>query len=65
MNRSIDVLWRRLEVPGHDACQFVPSHTGWTLRGASVFLEGEDVCQLRYQMSKRCCLVRLVSETTI
>lgn len=50
MNKSIDVLWRRLDVPGHDACQFVPSHNGWTLRGTSVFLEGEDACQLRYQV---------------
>lgn len=50
MEKSVDVLWRRLDVPGHEACQFLPRQNGWTLRGSSVFLEGESVCELRYEM---------------
>ncbi|MDX1552327.1 MAG: putative glycolipid-binding domain-containing protein [Marinobacter sp.] len=51
MNNIITALWRRLDVPGHDACQFVPSKDGWTLRGSAVFLEGGQVCQLRYEVA--------------
>lgn len=50
MTKTITVLWRRLDVPGHDACCFVPSSSGWSLRGSAVFLEGGQVCQLRYEV---------------
>jgi uncharacterized protein len=50
MNKKITALWRRLDTPGHDACWFVPSNNGWTLRGSAVFLESGQVCQLRYEV---------------
>lgn len=50
MNKAITVLWRRLDVPGHDACRFAPSDNGWALCGLAVFLEGGEVCQIRYEV---------------
>lgn len=31
-------LWRRLDVPGHDACRLAETHGGWALEGTAVFL---------------------------
>src|SRR5712664_4335286 len=31
------ILWRRLDVPGHDACQLVALDDGWRLSGTAVF----------------------------
>jgi hypothetical protein len=50
MSEPIAVLWRRLDAPGHDACQFMPGDNGWTIRGLAVFLEAQQVCQLRYEV---------------
>ena len=50
MSTPIAVLWRRLDVPGHDGCQFLPGAEGWTLRGSAVFLQDGQVCQLRYEV---------------
>lgn len=50
MNTPFAVLWRRLDAPGHDACQFEQSKSGWSLRGSTVFLDEHKVCQLRYEV---------------
>lgn len=31
------MLWRRLDVPGHDACRLVPGDDAWQLEGTAVF----------------------------
>ncbi len=31
------ILWRRLDVPGHDACRLLRSDAGWQLEGAAAF----------------------------
>ena len=50
MTTPIAALWRRLDVPGHDGCQFLPGEDGWTLRGSAIFLHDDQVCQLRYEV---------------
>ena len=50
MTRPLAALWRRLDVPGHDGCQFVPGEDGWTLHGSAVFMQDGQVCQLRYEV---------------
>ncbi len=44
------VLWRRLDLPGHDACQLVRTASGHELRGVAVFLHGGRPCSLRYKV---------------
>jgi hypothetical protein len=43
-------LWRRLDAPGHDACQFLSGPDGHTLRGTAVFMEAKRICALQYEV---------------
>ena len=43
-------LWRRLDAPGHDACQFEKTPTGYRLAGMAAFMDGGRVCQLKYEI---------------
>jgi hypothetical protein len=42
------ILWRRLDVPGHEACRLARAGEGWRLEGAAVFLENGAVTRLEY-----------------
>lgn len=44
------ILWRRLDVPGHDACGLWISDTGWRLAGTAVFRAEEQPCHLSYEV---------------
>src|SRR5690349_17384554 len=44
------ILWRRLDVPGHDACRLQKIDAGWMLEGTSVSLEESVVIRLNYQV---------------
>jgi hypothetical protein len=46
-----DVLWRRLDAPGHDACRLAQRGAGWTLEGAAVFSENGMPAWLTYQVA--------------
>ena len=44
------VLWRRLDVPGHDACRLERSAAGCQIQGTAVFIEEGKPTQLNYQV---------------
>jgi hypothetical protein len=44
------ILWRRLDVPGHDACRLERDAAGWTLDGAAVFVEDGVPSRLAYRV---------------
>jgi hypothetical protein len=44
------VLWRRLDVPGHDFCRLVSRGEGWELQGTAVFRENGFSCCWRYEV---------------
>jgi hypothetical protein len=44
------VLWRRLDVPGHDACRLAARDDGWDLAGTAVFLHGGVPALLAYSL---------------
>jgi len=44
------VLWRRLDVPGHDACRLERSGTGWRLDGAAALLHAGAPARLAYRV---------------
>jgi uncharacterized protein len=46
------VLWRRLDGPGHDACQLLRAASGYELQGVAVFLHRDRPCSLQYRV---CC----------
>lgn len=45
------ILWRRLDVPGHDACHVERSDAGWELQGTAVFLHEETPARLSYHVT--------------
>jgi uncharacterized protein len=51
MNPPLTVLWKRLDVPGHDACRFLPSANGWELAGTAVFRHEGVPALLSYQLT--------------
>jgi len=48
---SIEVLWRRLDVPGHEACRLYQAERRYHLEGAAVFLEDARPARLDYVVS--------------
>ena len=56
---SITALWRRLDVPGHDACRLDDEADGWRLHGTAVFHLDGAPARLDYRVecdrSWRCC----------
>jgi hypothetical protein len=45
---SAEILWRRLDTPGHDAAALHAIEDGWAIEGTAVFLHGDEACSLRY-----------------
>jgi hypothetical protein len=42
------ILWRRTDVPGHEACRLSAAPPGWRLEGSAVFLHERQPCRLDY-----------------
>jgi hypothetical protein len=45
------VLWRRLDVPGHDACRLVHERERWRLEGVAAFRENRAIAQIAYRVT--------------
>lgn len=43
-------LWRRLDLPGHDACRFLHDGLGWVTEGCAVFTTRGRVATLSYRL---------------
>jgi uncharacterized protein len=44
------ILWRRLDVPGHEAARLTRRHTEWQLAGMAVFEYDTQRCGLHYEI---------------
>lgn len=42
------ILWRRLDVPGHEAAELAPASDSWLLSGTAVFAESGRPCRIEY-----------------
>src|SRR4029078_11386288 len=47
---NVEILWRRLDRPGHEAARLLPRGSGWELCGTAVFLQDGRSCRLSYQI---------------
>lgn len=45
------VLWRRLDLPGHESASLERADGGWRLAGAAIFTDGDRLCRLYYQVA--------------
>ena len=48
MKHDHSILWKRLDVPGHDACHLGWTGDGWLLDGVAAFREEGEAYALRY-----------------
>ena len=48
---SVAALWRRLDVPGHDACRLDEEPDGWCLHGTAVFRLDGAPARLDYRVA--------------
>jgi len=44
------ILWRGIDMPGHDACRLLSADGQWRLLGAAVFSHNREPCCLRYEV---------------
>lgn len=44
------ILWRRLDLPGHDWVRLSPRDGGWLLAGTALFVDGGLPCRLDYRV---------------
>lgn len=45
------ILWRRLDLPGHDACRLEQNDNGWALHGMAIFRQGGVPAGLDYHVA--------------
>ena len=45
------ILWRRIDVEGHDGCRLLSRKDGWELDGQALFEEDGKPCALAYRVS--------------
>lgn len=57
------IIWRRLDLPGHDTAALARSTDGWHLSGVAVLAESERPCRVEYEIdcderwvTRRCVL---------
>jgi uncharacterized protein len=44
------ILWRRIDIVGHDACRISRAGNNWTIEGTAIFLEGSTPSRLNYHV---------------
>jgi hypothetical protein len=57
------VLWRRLDMEGHDCCRLIRETGGWTIDGVSNFLDQTGPASLHYRVN--CDSGWTVNEATV
>ena len=45
------ILWRRLDVTGHDACRLIEAPGGWRLEGTAAFHQDRTLACLAYEIA--------------
>ena len=48
--RARTIIWRRLDMPGHESARMFLTKSRWTLTGTAVFVHGHEPCRLNYVM---------------
>src|SRR6185503_8914962 len=48
---SASILWRRLDLPGHESARLERRRGAWEVVGAAVFTDADRLCRLYYQVA--------------
>lgn len=72
MNDRATILWRRLDLPGHDTAALLRRLDGWQLSGVALLAESDRPCRLEYEIAcgpqwqtERCTLLGYVGAATV
>lgn len=49
--KAREILWRRIDQPGHEVATLIQESAGWQLRGVAVFASERGPCSLEYQIT--------------
>ena len=50
MEEGETILWRRLDLPGHEIAAIAPSADGWRLDGVAILVESGRPCRIEYDI---------------
>lgn len=57
------IVWRRIDIPGHEVATIVPAGDGWRVDGVAVLVESGRPCRIEYEircdarwMTQRCVI---------
>jgi hypothetical protein len=72
LNDRATILWRRLDLPGHDSAALVRTPDGWHLSGVAVLAESDRPCRIEYEidcdsrwLTRRCTLAGYIGATIV
>lgn len=72
MKQGETILWRRLDLPGHEIATIEPDPDGWRLDGVAVLVESGRPCRIEYDircdarwMTRRCAIRGQVGERSV
>lgn len=70
--RSHVILWRRLDLSGHEAAALRPVNDGWQISGVAVLVESDRPCKLEYAITcdpewrtQRCTIEGFIGATPV
>ena len=66
------IVWRRIDIPGHEVATIVPTDDGWRLDGVAVLVESGRPCRIEYDircdarwLTQRCVIRGHVGERPV
>ena len=72
LNDRTTILWRRLDLRGHDTAALTRTPDGWHLSGVAVLAESDRPCRVEYEidcdphwLTRRCTLAGYVGATIV
>lgn len=72
LNDRTTIVWRRLDLPGHDTAALLRDPDGWRLSGVAVLVESNQPCRLDYEitcnpnwLTRQCSVRGYIGATTV
>jgi uncharacterized protein len=66
------IVWRRIDIPGHEVATIVPAGDGWRVDGVAILVESGRPCRIDYEircdarwMTQRCVIRGHVAERPV
>ena len=66
------IVWRRIDIPGHEVATIVPAGDGWRLGGVAVLVESGRPCRIEYDIrcdarwtTQRCVIHGHIAERSV